>query len=430
MFKSRNTFDINRLLKGVNCTCGKRHTCDIEAVYIGAGATRHLKKLCKKYSRILLVCDENTFAAAGERVLDVLGSKVADRVTFDGATVLIPDEAAVSATEAKLADCDLIIGIGSGVIQDLCKYVSHFNQVPYMVVATAPSMDGYASSGAAMILKGMKETVAAGLPRAIVADTDILKDAPMEMIQAGYGDIIGKYSSLCDWKLSAAVNGEYFCQWIYDLTMTAVKRVEACAAGLAERDEKALAALTEALVVVGILMSFAGSSRPASGSEHHLSHFFEIVGIVKNEAYFPHGIDVVYSTVVTAKIREALLNKPFPDTLFRPEREAYVAKMDEVYGMVGKECVALQDRIGNYAADRLSVYREKEEEIRSILAEMPSAEAILGMLRYTDLDFTDFVIHYGEQKLRTAVTYAKDLKDRYTVLWLYYDLFGGVDDVQ
>ena len=430
MFKSRNTFDINRLLKGVDCSCGKRHTCDIEAVYIGANAIRHLKKLCKNYTRILLVCDENTFAAAGDRVCRVLGRKVADRVTFSGASVLIPNEEAVARVEGQLADCDLMIGIGSGVIQDLCKYVSHFNKVPYMVVATAPSMDGYASTGAAMILKGMKETVAAGLPRALIADTKILKDAPADMIQAGYGDIIGKYSSLCDWKLSAAVNGEYFCQWIYDLTMTAVKRVEACAEGLANRDEKAIGALTEALVVVGILMSFAGSSRPASGSEHHLSHFFEIVGIVKNEPYFPHGIDVVYSAIVTARLREELLKRPFPETVFRPEREEYLAKMDEVYGAVGRECVALQDRIGNYAADRSAVYHEKEAEIRAILQEMPTAEELLGMLDYTDLDFADFILQYGAQKIRTAVTYAKDLKDRYTVLWLYYDLFGGCDDVQ
>ena len=110
----------------------------------------------------------------------------------------------------------MIVAGGSGVINDICKIVANVSNKYYVIVGTAPSMDGYASDGAAMILGGMKETVKAGLPRAIIADTEVLKDAPMEMIKAGYGDIIGKFSALCDWKLATAVNGEYFCQYIYD----------------------------------------------------------------------------------------------------------------------------------------------------------------------------------------------------------------------
>ena len=173
-----------------------------------------------------------------------------------------------------------------------------------MIVATAPSMDGYASNGAAMITDGMKVTYPAGLPTAIIADTAVLKDAPMDMIKAGFGDIIGKFSALNDWKLSKCVNGEYFCQYIYDLTYQQIQKMLDLADGIQKRDEKTIGALMEALVIVGILMSFAGSSRPASGSEHHLSHFFEITGIVENVPYLAHGLDVVYSTVITAKIRE------------------------------------------------------------------------------------------------------------------------------
>ena len=89
-----------------------------------------------------------------------------------------------------------------------------FSKIPYIIVATAPSMDGYASDGAAMILGGMKETVKAGLPKAIIADTNVLKNAPMDMIKAGYGDIIGKYSALNDWKFANIVYGEFFCNYI------------------------------------------------------------------------------------------------------------------------------------------------------------------------------------------------------------------------
>ena len=418
--------DINNILHGVECACGKKHHCDIEYVYIEAGAIARLEKLCGQNENILIVADENTYSAAGEDVEKVLCRKTVKKVIFSGETVLIPNEKAIEKVREALGGADLILGIGSGVIQDLCKYVAFFSKIPYIIVATAPSMDGYASDGAAMILGGMKETVKAGLPKAIIADTEVLKNAPIEMIKAGYGDIVGKYSALCDWKLSAAVTGEYFCQYIYDTTFQMIEHTLEVAQGLLERKEESIKILTEALMIVGIMMSFAGTSRPASGSEHHLSHFFEIVGIVNSELYFPHGIDVAYSTVVTCEIREKILKSEFPDVLYRLSRVEYIEKMNTIYKSVASGCIALQDKVGNYKADRLKIYKEKEGEIRQILSETPSAENIIKKLAIAGFDMSEFYDLYEAEKVNNAVLYAKDLKDRYTVLWLYYDLFGGM----
>ncbi len=412
---------VNELLQGVDCRCGKHHTCSIESVYIEKNAIRHLTDLCVDVQKILLVADENTFAAAGRQTEQALQGKTVTRQIFSGDTVLVPDERAISAVEAALGDAQMIVAIGSGVIQDLCKYISHVHCIPYIVVATAPSMDGYASDGAAMITGGMKTTFTAGLPRAILADVEVLRFAPWEMIQAGYGDVIGKYSALNDWKLSRVVNDEYFCPYIYDLTMENVRRTEALADGLLCRDADSVQALMEALVVIGILMSFAGSSRPASGSEHHLSHFFEITGLVKNRPYFPHGIDVAYSTVVTAQLREKLLKRAFPETSYRPSRADYERVMREVYGSVGDGCIALQDKIGRYTTDSAPVYRQHEAELREVLAEMPPAEEICRKLARVHLDIAELYKQYGETVIEEAILYAKDLKDRYTVLWMHYD---------
>jgi glycerol-1-phosphate dehydrogenase [NAD(P)+] len=289
-------------------------------------------------------------------------------------------------------------------------------------------MDGYASTGAAMILCGMKETVAAGVPLAIVADTEVLCRAPMDMICAGYGDIIGKYSALNDWRLSEVVFGEYLCPYIYDTTYAMIEQTRAIADGLVRRDPDSVGTLMEALIVVGIMMSFAGSSRPASGSEHHLSHFFEITGIVHGRPYLPHGIDVAYSTIVTAKIRERLLSSDWPDHAYEMPREQYPDAMNEIYGSVGPSCVALQDKLGRYSEDRLSRYRARKDEIRTVLAQMPRAAEIEQMLLPASLHIEEFYATYGKQAIRNAVRYAKDLKDRYTVLWLNYDLNGGIWD--
>ena len=417
------------MLKGVDCSCGKRHECPIDYVFIEKNAVRRLGEICKEQTRVLLVADENTFAAAGEQTVSVLSDKILKKVIFSGKEILVPNENAIREVEENLSGAEVIIGIGSGVIQDLCKYVSFYHAIPYIIVATAPSMDGYASNGAAMITGGMKVTYPAGLPKAILADTEVLKNAPMEMIKAGYGDVIGKFSALNDWKLSYLVNDEYFCQYIYDLTFEQIKTTLNLADGVLKRSEESVKALMEALVVIGILMSFAGSSRPASGSEHHLSHFFEITGILTDKPYFSHGIDVAYSTVVTASLREKLLATAFPQALYRQEKQEYSREMKRVYLSSAKGCMALQEKMGRYQNSNVKMYLDCESEIREVLAEMPTAAEIEDMLALVELDTQDFYDLYGKEKIRDAVLYAKDLKDRYTVLWMYYDLLGDKIDV-
>ena len=112
--------DINKLLRGISCSCGKRHTCAIQSVYIEKNAMQRLKDICRDNRNILLVADQNTFAAAGEKTLAVLQGKYIQKVIFSGKGILVPDEKAIAEVTKHLDDVDLIIGIGSGVIQDLC----------------------------------------------------------------------------------------------------------------------------------------------------------------------------------------------------------------------------------------------------------------------------------------------------------------------
>ena len=416
--------DINALLKGRDCECGKRHECAIKKVYIEKNAINRLGEVLTPFNNVLIVADQNTYGVAGDKTSEVLGDKVKNKVIFDGNTILIPNEQAIESVESNLQGIDFIVGIGSGVIQDLCKYVSFNSKIPYLIVATAPSMDGYASTGAAMIMGGMKVTYPAGLPLAIIADVDVLKEAPFEMIKAGYGDIIGKFSSLNDWKLSNLVTGEYFCQYIYDVTYQMIEKTIALADGLMKRDENSIKVLMEALTVVGIMMSFAFSSRPASGSEHHLSHFFEIVGIVRGEEYFAHGIDVAFSTIETALIREKLLKQSFDKASFRENKANYKQKLQKVYGLsVGEGCFNLHEKLGTYDKDRSKVYKDNEKQIKEILSKMPSAKEIEDILAKVGYDKKEFYALYGD-KIKESIIYAKDLKDRYTVLWLNYDLNG------
>ena len=417
--------NFEQLLKGRDCECGMRHDCSIRHILIGRDANKQLGSLLGDYQHILLAADTNTFAACGEVIREQVGDRLESLLVYKRDGLLIPNEEAVGEMQSLLTpETDLIIGIGSGVIQDICKYVSHQAKLPYYIVATAPSMDGYASVGAAMIMGGMKVTYNAHVPEAIIGDIDVLKDAPMEMIQSGYGDILGKYSCLNDWKLSRVVRGEYFCQYVYDLTMDMVVKTRDLGQRLLSRDAEAVGTLMEALVGVGIAMAFVGNSRPASGSEHHLSHFFEIVGILNDEPYFMHGTDVVYSTVYTQRIREQLLALAAPQARALPAQEAREADIRAIYTSIADSVIALQDKMGWYNESRFGIYAERWNEIAEVLREAPSCEEMQGYLKSVDLDIARFDELYGKEKIANALRFAKDLKDRFTVLWLYYDLLA------
>ncbi len=419
---------IDKLLLGKeNCECGKSHSCPIKKVEISAGAIDKLPEILKGYGSVVFVADENTYEAAGNRAELLIKNKIQGRVIFDGDNILIPDERAIDTIKGCTdSHTDLILGVGSGVINDLCKYVSFTLGIPYYIVATAPSMDGYASVGAALILGGMKVTKNAHVPEGIIADTDVLKNAPMDMIVAGYGDIIGKYSCLSDWKLSALINGEYICDFVVAETYEQVNNTRKLASKLRARDSESIKTLMEALVAVGILMAYVGNSRPASGSEHHFSHYFEITGIVNGKEYLPHGTDVFYSAGETAKIREKILllsEEDITPSVF--DKAKYESEIKRVYGAVADEVIALQHKLGWYSEieKRVSVYKENLDGIKKILREAPSFAEMCEMLSEVGMNYSDFIKFYGEAKIKDAYLYAKDLKDRYSVLWTYFDLF-------
>lgn len=178
---------------------------------------------------------------------------------------------------------------------------------------------------------------------------------------------------------------------------------------------------------MGVAMAYVGNSRPASGSEHHLSHFFEITGIMNNEPYFMHGTDVAFSTVYTCRMREEILKLDVPEQAQVFDRAEWESKICSVYGTAAQGVIELQNKAGVYNEDKISLYKEKWNEIRNILEDAPSADEITAYLESVGLDISDFEKMYGAKKLENAKWYGKDLKDRYSVLWLYYCLFYRSD---
>lgn len=410
---------IQELTKGIHdCPCGRDHNCPVDYVDVSDEAVDRLPEYTAKYRKILVVADENTARVLGDRVVKILGDKVSGYAVLsdNGDHVVIPNEEKIEEIKSYYSGQDLILGVGSGVINDLCKYVSFDEDVPYYIVGTAPSMDGYVSVGCAMILGGMKVTTNARPPKAVIADPEVLRNAPLRMIQAGYGDIIGKFSCLNDWKLSAFLNREYFCDVVYKLMYDTALQVKMLAEGVRTRDKDAVAELMKALIVAGIAMSYVNNSRPASGAEHHLSHFFEITGILHNEPYFCHGIDVVYSTVQTARIRERIRKIEPKAPVF--DREKWETNVRRIYTGSADGVIALQDKVGLHGKDEYAKVVSLLPKIREILSDSPSEEEVREMIAAVGLDYKEFEEVYSDRKRYDALWYARELKDRYTVLWL------------
>ncbi len=171
-----------------DCVCGHVHQCSIKDVVIGKDALLQVPALLSGIRKVLIVSDGNTRPLAFNKVTAALQAEGISwcEAYFNQSDVVIPNEKSVEFILSCVAsDVEALVGIGSGVISDLCKYASHKLGLPYMIIATAPSMDGYASAGAAMILDGIKVTPTAHVPTWIVGDVDILKNAPMKMIRAG-----------------------------------------------------------------------------------------------------------------------------------------------------------------------------------------------------------------------------------------------------
>jgi glycerol-1-phosphate dehydrogenase [NAD(P)+] len=228
-----------------DCSCGRKHSVDIKRIVVGSGVMGDIMDIASDFREgsIFLISDNNTYRVYGSRVEEELkkNSFNVKSFVFETSHPLIPDEKALGRLFIEIEqDTSLIIAVGSGTINDLARMVSSRTKIPYISVATAPSMDGYALVVSPLIVEGMKKTFPAVYPYAIIADMDILKEAPMHMIHAGFGDILGKLTALSDWELTRQVNGEYYCDTIVELVRRAIARCIESADGILKRDETAI----------------------------------------------------------------------------------------------------------------------------------------------------------------------------------------------
>ena len=294
-------------------------------------------------------------------------------------TGLHPTERAVAEVDEGL-DADLLVAVGSGTIHDITRYVAFSRGINFVSVPTAASVDGYVSNVAVMTWCGTKKTLPAVPPIAMVADMDIIAKAPYELTASGIGDMIGKYTALFDWKFSNIITGEYICQHIIDMEEQALSEVVENLDAIKAQDTDATEALMYALVLSGLAMQMVGNSRPASGAEHHISHFIEMGVMVKDNQAL-HGEKVGVATSLVVERYFELLKKGLTreDLLATPARNEDVLRAR--FGSLAEELIKENTPDPLLKVDTNVLIDKWSELLALARATLPTKEQVCELLR-------------------------------------------------
>ena len=437
---------INREIK---CGCGRIHKCYIKDIIIKDNAVKEIERIIDDngYKNIFIVADTNTWKAAGVQTLKAIESAMRETDGRKSIKVtkyifkdreLIPDEKSIGTLIINVPEgCDFVIAVGSGTINDMCKLISGRINADYCIVATAPSMDGFASNVSPLIINHLKTTIETKIPDYIIGDIEILRSAPKHMIAAGAGDIIGKYVCLTDWKLANLVNKEYYCREMEDLVRKSVETVVSTIRPYIGsdnndflRNKKTVEGIMEGLVLSGIAMSYVGNSRPASGSEHHLSHYWEMMFLFEGRKMVPHGTKVAIGTLKTIKLYEKLRRRK-PD--FNQAREnihfdkkKWEKEMKRVYREAADKVIELENTCKKNSDEevgrRLDILDKNWGRAEKIMDTLPASDYIEDILKAMGAPYKAKHVGVEKEVLKDSIKYAKELRNRYGLLQILFDI--------
>lgn len=419
-----------------NCSCGRSHTASLDRIITGSGAINEIPEVLKSYGikKPFILCDKNTRRAAGEAVEKILGENGYCYSVYTFPTERPePDEYFIGSAFMHFeSSCDCIIGVGSGVINDISKLISTVAGRKYIIVATAPSMDGYASVLSSVARDGLKISLPTRCADVIIGDTDILASAPAHMLKAGLGDMLAKYVSICEWRIANLITGEYYCEEIAQYIRDALKKCVDNAEVFLKGDKTAVEAVFEGLCASGIAMAYAGVSRPASGVEHYFSHVWDMRGLEFGIPIELHGIQCAFGTLLAVRLYEQLKE-------ITPDREkalkhaesfdfaAWSSKMREFLGGGADTMIALEAKEGKYDREkhraRLEVILDNWDGILRIIdEELPSAEELTKLMELIELPMTSKELGIDEEILPMTFMTTKDIRDKYVLSRLGWDL--------
>ena len=406
----------------------------IKSIITEQGALTRVPSLIEQYfnnRHVFLIGDENTFSAAGNRLGKILSkhSLTWDCFIFPAKPHLKGSVENANAFTRKLKESNGVpVSVGSGVINDLVKYAAFQLGLPYLCVATAASMDGYASAGSPLSQKGFKHTINCAPPSVIIADLEIIADAPPEMASWGYGDLGGKVPAGADWLIADTLGIEPIDEIAWPLIQHNLKSWIDDPVGVAARETEAIKHLLTGLLLSSIAMEFHKSSRPASGSEHQIAHMWEMDSLEKDGEPVSHGSCVAIGTLSILYLYRWLLKQNFTtldaDRIIKERRQLDDLKheIDERFtseavakrAFLEVEAKFVDDRV---LFDRINLIKTRWPDLKKRLTDFFNPYKNLeDDLRTAGVETDPMAVGISRKYYRQTVIGARLIRRRYTIL--------------
>lgn len=397
------------------CSCGKEHHMSTKAAYISSGCLADFEDLVAKHGLSGKRCalyGENSYAAT-----EGLHPYAEQNIILPSLNLHADEKSTARVLELMDSDIELLIAVGSGTIHDIARFCAHERKIKFISVPTAASVDGFCSTVAAMTWYGYKKTMTAVAPEIVIADTDIIKNAPFELVKSGVGDIMAKYTALADWEIANVLSGEYLCQRIYDMMRSAADTAMSSVPGLIKGDAKAYEDVTYALIMSGLAMQMIGNSRPASGCEHHISHMIEMC---------PAGIDVAFSAMHGEKtgVGSIIGAREYHRLAEVEDIENYALDYsaldeNELKGFFGEhliEGVIDENKIDSLSFVSRDILVSSWAEIRSIVSKVPGPEYFYSLLESLNAKRSLEDIGVDSSLTDTVLRYSPIVRNRLTLM--------------
>ncbi|HBU00811.1 MAG TPA: AraM protein [Thermotoga naphthophila] len=386
--------------KTFECSCGKTH--EVPNIEILEASIREAPDV---FSDAFFIADLNTAS-----LVDLPGKR---SFVFNERRPLATMENVEKIVKAS-GDFPEIVSIGSGSLTDIARYAAYLSGKRFSCVPTAPSVDAYTSTVAPILVNGVKKTFMAIPPRRILLDIEVLRNAPMDLLRAGVGDIVAKIPARMDWILSHIVTGEYICDFVWNDMKDLLKEILLKSKDILNRERNAIKTLMEAHLVSGINMVIMGNSRPASGAEHMVSHLIEMFHEEKGEMPPFHGLTVMIGVFVSMKAYEALVEKkeiPLKDYSIEERRKELLELFEE-----------------RKVEEFLKTYAEKKfPKIEADIVGEPLEDIYWEFFPHLKrtletIDVNSVINSYSKDFLSRVVRLANTIRDRFTVLDVFDEM--------
>lgn len=370
--------------------------------------------------RYAVVCDVATADAMGSEVAKRLGGK-ADLLVLDHPHA---DMGWIRTLQERTQDHTALVAVGSGTINDLCKYATYLDGRAYSVFATAPSMNGYTSTTASITLDGgLKTTQAAHAARGVFIDIGVSSEAPQYLVGAGMGDCLCRPTAQVDWYFSHVMLGTRYATAPYVLQEEDETALLAASPGLATGDHDAIGRLQRLLTLGGLGIAVVGMSHPGSMGEHQISHWIDSFAGARHPGTV-HGEQVGVASVAMSRLQARILASEEAPQLrpWQPDEAAirarYPAAAVEACLKASRAKAMDEAQTGAFNARLRELWPDLRQTLTPMLLD---ADEMAQHLRNAGGGATPEEIGMDRDLFVEALWHCREMRDRYSLLDLAAD---------